>query len=360
LTNSAAASKDLENSGSVALFVKTPFADAQAVKARLVAEEVLREDIVIEKDVEHLYFPVTQALAGLETVERDHRNRRTPKTLKEALSSVLSEDELTELIGSYDVVGSIAILEIPESLLAHEETIAAAVIETNAHISTVLKKTGIHGGEFRTQSYECIAGIDTRETLVRESGCSLLVDVERVYFSVRLSTERLRLASTITPDEKVLVLFSGAAPYVVIFAKHSVASRVVGVEKNPVGHEYAVQNLKRNKFPASRAAVYCADAANLAFLHDTEGLFDRIVMMLPSGAKEFLGSAVTVANPARCVLHVYAFGAEHEVSLLSDEIVGKLKELGWRAHVDRAVKAGHHKPFVYRWCFDVSMEKSAQ
>jgi tRNA (guanine37-N1)-methyltransferase len=195
---------------------------------------------------------------------------------------------------------------------------------------------------------------------VRESGCDVLLDVERVYFSVRLSTERLRLASLVTPGEKVLVLFSGAAPYVVILAKHSVASRVVGLEKNPVGHEYALHNLGRNKLPPTRAAVYEGDAAHLALVHEREGEFDRIIMMLPSGAKDFLGSAVTVANPVRCTLHVYAFGAEHEVPLLEQEIIDKLAALGWHAHVDRAVKAGHHKPFVYRWCFDVSIKKSAQ
>lgn len=334
--------------------------DAQAVKERLMEAGVLRADIAIDKDEKNLYFPVTRSLDGFATVEREPRHRKTPKTLKDALAGTLSEKELEELIGSYDIVGSIAILDIPESLVSHEETIAAAVLETNAHVSTVLKKTGIHGGEFRTQSYACIAGIDTRETLVRESGCSLLLDVERVYFSVRLSTERLRLASLVTPSEKVLVLFSGAAPYVIVFAKHSLASRVVGVEKNPAGHEYAVHNLGRNKLPPSRAAVYCEDAAHLALIHEKEGEFDRIVMMLPSAAKDFLDSAVTVANPARCVLHIYAFGAEHEVPLLERALIEKLTSLSWHAHVDRVVKAGHHKPFVYRWCFDVHIRKSAQ
>ena len=341
----------------MALFVKTTRHDAQQVKERLVQEQALRSDIAIDKDEEYLYFPVSKSIPGLHTLERESRHRKTPKTLKDALVGVLSEEELEELIGSYDIVGSIAVLDIPESLVKHEETIAAAALETNANVSTVLKKTGIHGGEFRTQSYTCIAGIDTRETLVRESGCALLLDVERVYFSVRLSTERLRLASLVTPGEKVLVLFSGAAPYVVVLAKHSIASRVVGVEKNPVGHEYALHNLGRNKFLPSHAAVYCADAAELNDIHEKEGVFNRIIMMLPSGAKEFLGSAVTVANPARCVLHIYAFGAEHEVPLLEHEITQKLSALGWHAHVDRAVKAGHHKPFVYRWCFDVSISQ---
>lgn len=338
----------------MALFVRAEAANAQEVKERLLAQGILDTSVSIEKDGDAVYFPVTSATSAFPTVEREPRHRKTPKTLKEALIGTLTEDELDELIGSYDIVGSIAIVDIPETLERHEEAIAAAVLETNSHVTTVLKKTGIHGGEFRTQSYACIAGIDTRETLVKESGCSLLLDVERVYFSVRLSTERLRLAALVEPSEKVLVLFSGAAPYVVVLARHSVASRVVGVEKNPVGHEYATHNLGRNKLPPSRAAVYCGDAAELGFLHDAEGVFDRIVMMLPSGAKDFIGSAVTVANPAHCAFHIYGFGAEHEVPLLSDELVKRFKALGWHAHIDRVVKAGHHKPFVYRWCFDVT------
>ena len=184
-------------------------------------------------------------------------------------------------------------------MLPKEERIAAAVLDAHPNVSTVLKKNGKHDGEFRTQSYTCIAGIDTRETLVKESGCALLVDVERVYFSVRSSTERLRIASLIAPGENVLVLFSGAAPFVVRIAKHSVASLVVGIEKNPTGHEYGLENIRRNK--VKNATLYCADCANLSFLEER---FDRIVMPLPASSEKFIAPALMAAADRATTCHV--------------------------------------------------------
>ncbi len=333
-------------------FLKVPIEKAQAVRERLKTEKLLNTQTKVERDDSFIYFPVQKAISGYDLVERKASAFRTPQDLRSLLRGHLTEAEQSELIASYDLVGNIAIIEVPDSLQRKEKIIAQALLETHQHVTTVLKRGHKHEGEFRTQGLVHLAGEDTREALVRESGLSLLIDVEQVYFSIRLSTERLRLAALVRPHERVLVLFSGAAPYVCVFAKHSLASLVVGVEKNPAGHRYALENVRRNKL--KHVQLYNADCVDLSFLEKVPGYvpFDRIVLMLPSGAKDFVREAVRVAAPG-CVLHVYGFAREDEVSAMTEYILHRCTDAGRQASFIQALKAGHHKPHVYRYCFDI-------
>lgn len=339
------------------LFARAYLNAAEHVKKQLVEHDLLDETVKVQRDDTFIYFPLTRQAQGMDytCVERDAgRSVTRPTTLREALQDALSAEELEELIGSYDMVGGIAIVDIPERLQSKEHLIAKAVLDAHKHVTTVLKKAHKHSGEFRTQGLSYLAGEDTREAVVQESGCTLLVDVEQVYFSVRLSTERLRIAELVVPGERVLVLFSGAAPYVVILAKRSGAGHIVGVEKNPVGHEYGEANLRRNKI--KRAELFNEDCADLSFLFSRPERFDRIIMPLPASSLDFVAEALTVAADS-ALLHIYYFGTEADLPLLSQKIVSICEGGGFAAEVVRVVRAGHHAPYIYRWCFDVAVKK---
>ncbi len=169
--------------------------------------------------------------------------------LKEALAGKLSVRERAVLHASYDIVGTIAILEIPPLLKKKEKLIAQAVLTTNTHVKTVVKKKSIRTGKLRLQKYVYLLGERTTETVHRESGLELKLDIQDVYFSVRLSSERLRIANQIRPGEHVLVLFSGCAPYPCVFARHSKAKMIYGIELNKKGHHYGRENVIRNRVP---------------------------------------------------------------------------------------------------------------
>lgn len=276
----------------------------------------------------------------------------TYRSVTEALAGKLPDGAFAHVPKSFDIIGAIAIIDVPVEVAEHELAIAKAVMAVHKHVTTVLAKDKAHGGEFRTQSLRHVVGEDTRETLVRENGYECLVDVEQVYFSPRLSTERLRVAQAAGPDERVLVLFSGCGPYVLALAKHSIAQEIVGVEKNPVGHRYAEENLRRNKIKNAR--VVCGDAGDLWFLGDER--FDRIVMPHPSAVFDFVPAALEVAS-SRCTLHIYTFGAEDEAPALAAKIRAVCEEHGFALTSLAAVKAGRNKPYSYRWCFDATVEK---
>lgn len=167
--------------------------------------------------------------------------------LKELLKNELNEDELSLLKTAYDIVGDIAILEIPDELIKKEHIIATKIIESKRNINVVVKKDGNHEGTFRLQHHKHLAGENRKTTTYKENGCELLINIDETYFSPRLSTERQRIIKLVKDNENILVMFSGIAPYPITISKNTKARFIYGVELNPKAHEKAIENLKLNK-----------------------------------------------------------------------------------------------------------------
>jgi len=271
--------------------------------------------------------------------------------LKELLKDKLSEKELELVRSSFDVVGSIAIVEIDVKLKKKEKIIASALMQLNPHIKTVLKKSGIHYGVYRRQKLSYLAGVKTKISEHKESGIRLLVDVEKCYFSSRLSTERLRIAQLIKPDEKILVMFSGVSPYPLVFARNSKAEIIYGVELNPVAHKFAEKNVLANKF-FNKIRLIRGDVRKVVPLMGLK--FDRILMPMPKTAEEFL-PVVFKASKKGTVVHFYDFGKEEEFDSIKDTILSACKTAKKKCKILRVVKAGAYSPGVFRVCVDFQM-----
>jgi tRNA (guanine37-N1)-methyltransferase len=229
-----------------------PLKKAQKVRKFIIENDLSSSEFKLNKDSENLYIPVKAEFEfeGITIENREEKDftiielRTSPKDF---LKEQLTEEEQSHLKTSFDALGTIAIIEVDKELEKKEKIIGNAILESNPAIKTVVKKVGHHGGEFRTQKVKVIAGADTKESIYKENGISLKLNVEEVYFSPRLSTERKRIADLVKPGEDVLVMFSGCAPYPCVLAKNTEAKSIVGIEINPVGHKYGVENIRRNK-----------------------------------------------------------------------------------------------------------------
>jgi len=181
---------------------------------------------------------------------------------RDTVKQMLTVEEQAMLKTAFDAIGDIAILEIDEGLRRKEKKIAQALLGCHKNIVTVLRKDSAHEGEFRIQKYKFLAGQDKRETMHVESNTRLLLDVEKVYFSPRMSHERLRIASMAKPGENILVMFSGCGPYPCVLARNAKPSQVLGIEINPTGHLYAKKNAKLNKL--KNVHFFQGDAAEVS------------------------------------------------------------------------------------------------
>ena len=86
--------------------------------------------------------------------------------------------------------------------------------------------------------------------------------LEKFYFSPRQSSERQRICGRIKKDEEVLVMFSGAGPYVIEIAKNTSAKKVIGIEANRSAHKYAVENATINKVE-DRVSFVCGSVEKM-------------------------------------------------------------------------------------------------
>ncbi|MEW6722525.1 MAG: class I SAM-dependent methyltransferase family protein, partial [Candidatus Micrarchaeota archaeon] len=210
-----------------------------------------------------------------------------PKTLRGGLSGLLTEEELQKLTTSFDIVGDIAIVEIPETLEGNEKKIGEALLKVHKNVRTVLKKLGGMEGEYRVRRFACIAGDDRTETVYMESGVKMRLDLAKVYFSPRLAHERGRIAEIVKDGERVLVLFAGVGPFALVIAKQKPKSKVAAVELNPDAVRYMRENIALNKLKNVEALEADAGALDFGAIGGA-GSFDRVIMPLPKSAHEFL------------------------------------------------------------------------
>ena len=329
------------------LCIKVPLKDAEQLKKELIRRDLLDNNYAVKKDKEFIYFPVKKKFKTRYEFRRRLLKKKNIQTnLKSSLTTKLKENELKFLRKSMDTVGNIAILEISDELVKKEKLIAREVLRINKNIKTVLRK-GKHEGVFRIQKLKHLAGEKTKETVYKENNVLLKLDVEKVYFSPRLSSERKRIMEMIKKPEDVLVMFSGCGPYVCVIAKNTPAKSVYGVEINPVAHNYAIQNLLLNKL--SNAFVFLGDVKTV--VPKLKMRFDRIIMPLPKSADDYLEIAFS-ASKKGTIIHFYDFQQEGEFEKSTEKIRKICESKGRKFKILNIVKCGQSAPREFRICVD--------
>ena len=210
----------------------------------------------------------------------------------------------------------------------------------------------MHQGTYRLRKVKVLAGINTKETIHLESGVKIKLDLEKTYFSARLAHERLRLAQQVKPKEEILVMFSGAGPYVLVLSKHTDAKKIVGIEINPLAHLYAVDNVVLNN--CKNSTVHLGDVYKV--IPTLSGKFDRIVMPLPKTGEEYLPLALTKAR-AGSIIHLYGFLQTTEVQQHRQKIKALALKAKHPVRILRTVECGSFSPGTSRFCFDLKVLK---
>ena len=199
-----------------------------------------------------------------------------------------------------DVVGDIAIVRLAEFSAAEKRKAARALIGEVGNVKVVMEQEGGIEGEFRLRRLRHLAGERRTLTLHRENGCVFKVDVAKCYFSPRLSTERLKIARLVKPEERVLNMFAGVGPYSIPIARVA-GARVTSCELNEYAARLHIENNSLNKVQGL-VDVIAGDAADLPGSVRTK--FDRVLMPLPSEANRFIPAALTLAKKG-ATIHYY-------------------------------------------------------
>jgi tRNA (guanine37-N1)-methyltransferase len=238
--------------------------------------------------------------------------------LKGAVTGILSKKEIEDLYGAFDQIGDIIILRIPDSLVSKKEIIGKILLEKVKTAKSVFYQSSPVSGDFRTRKLELLAGEDKTETEYKEHGCRFIVDVEKAFFSPRLSTERDRIANLIQDGETVINMFGGVGMFSIIAAKKKKCT-VYNIDINPNASRLCEQNINLNKIVGKVESI-TGDAAKI-IEEKLTGIGDRILMLLPERSDEFLDSAIKAAKK-NGIIHYYCHihgDKKNEVSRLAKE-----------------------------------------
>jgi len=222
--------------------------------------------------------------------------------LKKTLEDVLSEKESEELFSAFDQVGDIIIVRIPDSLLSKKKIIGKTLLEQVKTVKSVFYQASSVEGDFRTRDLEILAGENKTETEYKEFGCRFIVDVEKAFFSPRLSTERDRIADLVQEGETVINMFGGVGMFSIIAAKRKKCT-VYNIDINPIAAKLCEKNIELNKL-AGKVISIQGDAAKIVE-KKLKDKGDRVLMLLPERSDEFLNSAIFTAKN-NGIIHYYS------------------------------------------------------
>lgn len=282
------------------------------------------------------------------------------KRLMERVAEKLGLDE-KRLIKSFDVIGDIVVVKIPDELLDLRFRIGESILEELKNVKVVFRQVSEISGEFRLRKLEWIAGEKRSITTHREHGCRYLVNVEKVYFSPRLSNERLRIAKLVKDGETIINMFAGVGPFSILIAKLNRNVKVYSIDLNPEAVKLHVENCKLNKV-LDRVKVIQGDS-RIILKKDLRGLADRVLMPLPEIALDSLESATHGLKNVgwlHIYVHVpYKFRVEEALSESLRIVHGRLMDLGVNVIDFRAVRVREVATRILQVCVDVFVKKRA-
>lgn len=239
-------------------------------------------------------------------------------SLREALAKLIPSDKANLAYNSYDIIGDIAVVKLPNELDHYEEEVGKAVHEIRPYLKAVFRVIGDTEEIERTRQLRLIwrkctqrgadkiNGEDLSRTVYREYGCRFIVDVGKVFFTPRLSHERMKIANQVKDGEVVVCLFGGVCTYAIIIAKACPGvERIYSVDVNPVAYELGKENVVINKC-FDKVIPILGDARTVC-QEQLKGVCSRVIMPLPKQAFLFLDSAVeALREGVNCTVNFYS------------------------------------------------------
>ena len=260
-------------------------------------------------------------------------------SLHDLLKDKLSQEKLSLIPKGFEVIGDIAIINIPSAVDDEKYLIAEALAYHRKHVKIVLRKLHKIEGEARAGEFEILLG-DRTTTIHRENNCVFCVDVAKTYFSGKMAHERNRIAQQVKDGEDVLVMFAGVGPFLIPIKKSRNVD-ITGLDSNPAACAFLRKNCALNGIDAN---IIIGNANSIPKLFKKP--FDRIVMPAPYGKDYFLNLAGSSLKP-RGIVHFYTFKKDFEIA----HFKRLLEERGW--HIEFYRNCGNVAPRVSRYVFDL-------
>jgi tRNA (guanine37-N1)-methyltransferase len=299
---------------------------AEEVRQELVKKGILDTGLKVRREGDEVIFPVKGEVEGYETYEGPFEERERRGSLEENLAELVGRDRAAETKIAFDIIGDIAVVELAEEDMGIKREVGEALLRTHRALRTAVLKSGVVEGRMRLRGFEHLAGEERTETLYKEHGMTLKLDIGKVYFSPRLSFERKRLLELARDGETVVDLFCGIGPFAILLARYRDV-KVYAVDLNPEAVEYLKENILINRV-AKKVVPLLGDAREAS----PKGVADRVIMNLPKSADRFLDTALDALKEEGGTVHFYSIAPEEDLwsrgeALLEEAASQKGKEV---------------------------------
>jgi tRNA (guanine37-N1)-methyltransferase len=341
---------------------RTKKENTQDLKKFLISKRWFDNNYLIGHSGKYVFLPLNEKVKQKELSTKfkgtiEERNLTAVKkknimNLKEALMKIMPPDKIEQMNRGFESVGDIAVLEVPDDLESLEKSIAWTLKRMKKNINIVAKKYEKTQGKYRIRKIKVIVGENRTETIHKESGVKIKTDLNKAYFSARMGTERLRILKMIKPKENILVVFAGVGPYPIVFAKHKPLVKITAIEWNPSAVKFFKENIILNKLE-KRINLIKGDAR--IEIPKLKEKFDRIIMVLPSKAHEFLKETLKILKK-NGTLHLYQFEHEDKANKHGDEIKQMIEKLGRKVKSIKAIRSGYFAPKINRYSYDIELK----
>ena len=245
---------------------------------------------------------------------------------------------------SFDILGSVAIVKFPRGSSASvKKKRAEKIMKENNGIKTVLEKVGKFKGRLRTMDTKFVYGENTKEVLYRENGCVFRFNVDKTYFSPRLSNERKEISDMIKKKDKVLVMFAGVAPFSIVIAKQT-GAKVYSNEVNRLANKYARLNSELNGL---KNKIVFVDGDIKRVAGRIKEKFDVIVMPRPQLKDSFLKEAFSLSKKGTRIFY-YDFCDLDDREKILEKVKQEAKKARKKIKIIKSKVAGEIAPYKVR------------
>ena len=186
---------------------------AESCRKRLIELGLLEGRLRVARERGNTVFPVTAyPPADLEGERCEIEFQEARKRISYRKIAKVPEELRSQLPSSFDIIGTKALVKLPESLRQHGTEIGEAILKAHPSLDSVFEDRGVEG-EFRTRAVKRLAGSGVTETVVTEYGLRFRLDVSKTFYSPRLASERKLVCASIRAGERVLDMFAGVGPF---------------------------------------------------------------------------------------------------------------------------------------------------
>jgi tRNA (guanine37-N1)-methyltransferase len=265
-------------------------------------------------------------------------------SVREALGKLIPSEKAQLMYHAYDIIGDVAIVKVPNKLDDYERLVGEAFHQARPDLKAVFRVIGKTEEIERTRKLRLIwsklspsnmgeAELENlARTVYREYGCRFIVDVRKVFFTPRLSHERMTIARQVRPGEVIVNMFGGIGTYAIIIAKTCPGvDKIYTVDISPISHELAKENVNINK--CWEKVIPILGDARTVCRDQLKGTCSRAIMPLPEQATSYLDSAIEALKEGiECVVNFYCeISGKHveiEVHRVVDETKSRIGDCG--------------------------------